>query len=317
MQAIDKAWFEKKNKQHVHTKPKVVLLIIHPQVDFHCNELVHRRDDHASAFKPDNPNDFNLNVRAQKSNKIKMTMLERGNLPVIGADEDSERIAKMIDENLASIDEIYVTMNTRQKLHISHAISWTRGSFKVGTAERTVKMDGTRYKKGERPEAFTQITHYDIVDGVWVPGPHLDLAWCKEYTKKLEVSGKFKLTIWPEHCLIGTPGHAVVPVIGDALNKWSKLHRKSVEFVRVGLNIRTEVYSVFKAEVEDPTEAAKDWSRFNDYLMNKLKLADKLLVCGQALSHCVNFTFRDLVTHFDDMKVRYQESLLLISLGVY
>ena len=35
----------------------------------------------------------------------------------------------------------------------------------------------------------------------------------------------------------------------------------------------------------------------------KLKIADKLLVCGQALSHCVNFTCRDLVAHFDDMKV--------------
>ena len=294
-QKVGKDWFAKDlTKQDNDTKPKVVLLIIDPQVDFHCNSM---------GYLPDNPDELGLAISLKKVDKrIKF----KGSLAVTGADADSERIAKMINENLATIDEIYVTMDTHHKLHMAHAISWTRGYFKVNTTERTVKGNGEPYTKGERPEPFTEITHQDVVDGVWVPGPHLDGAWCQEYTKKLEVGGKFKLTIWPEHCLIGTPGHAVVPVISEALTKWSKFHRKSVNYIRVGQNIRTEVYSVFKAEVEDPTEA-KDptlpGSTFNHNLMSKLKIADKLLVCGQALSHCVNFTFRDLVAHFDDMKV--------------
>ena len=292
-QKVGKDWFEKDlAKQNNDAKPKVVLLIIDPQVDFHCNEL---------GYHPNNPDEFSHQPKEEGKKKSR-----RGSLFVIGADEDSARIARMVDENLATIDEIYVTMDTHHKLHMAHAISWTRGYFKINSNERTVKTDGTLYEKGDRPEPFTTITHQDVVDGVWVPGPHLDPAWCQEYTKKLEVGGKFKLTIWPEHCLIGTPGHAVVPVISEALTKWSKHHRKSVNYIRVGQNIRTEVYSVFKAEVEDPTEA-KDptlpGSTFNHNLMSKLKIADKLLVCGQALSHCVNFTFRDLVAHFDDMKV--------------
>ena len=295
-QKVGKDWFENDvAKRDDDTKPKVVLLIIDPQVDFHCNAIDHH---------PDNPADENgFGPYTEKTVRIK-----RGSLAVTGADEDSARIATMVNENLDTIDEIYVTMDTHHKLHMAHAISWKRGYFKKNSAERTVKGDSGLYKEGDHPEVFTAITHQDVVDGVWVPGPHLDAAWCQEYTKKLEIGGKFKLMIWPEHCLIGTPGHAVVPVISEALTKWSKHHRKSVNYIRVGQNIRTEVYSVFKAEVEDPTEA-KDptlpGSTFNHNLMSKLKIADKLLVCGQALSHCVNFTFRDLVAHFDDMKVCY------------
>ena len=337
MQAVDKAWFEKKTQQDDNTKPKVVLL--NPQVDFHCNEMDFHPDNpdelglsistrkatnmrrsiqknNHSIFEPDNPNEFGVDLwaeRRRKDDELGLNPFTRnsktlfqGSLAVVGADQDSERIAKMIHENVASIDEIFVTMDTRYKIHIAHAISWTRGYFKVNTTERTMKWNGEPYEKGERPQPFTEITNRDVVDGVWIPGPHLDAGWCQEYTYKLELGGKFKLMIWPEHCLIGTLGHSVVPVISEALTKWSKYHRKTVDYVRIGQNIRTETYSVFKAEVEDPAEV-KDptvhGSTFNHNLMSKLKLADKLLVCGQALTHVVNFTFRDLVTHFDDMKV--------------
>lgn len=33
---------------------------------------------------------------------------------------------------------------------------------------------------------------------------------------------------------------------------------------------------------------------FNQALVDTLKLADKVVICGEAISHCVNYTVRDL-----------------------
>lgn len=54
------------------------------------------------------------------------------------------------------------------------------------------------------------------------------------YTQLLEKKGKFTLTIWPNHCLIGTTGHSVVSNIGDALQEWTSRKMKIVNFVHKG-----------------------------------------------------------------------------------
>jgi hypothetical protein len=35
---------------------------------------------------------------------------------------------------------------------------------------------------------------------------------------------KFKLRIWPDHCLIGTDGHAIEPNIQEAIREWDIHH---------------------------------------------------------------------------------------------
>ena len=35
-----------------------------------------------------------------------------------------------------------------------------------------------------------------------------------------------------------------------------------------------------------------------------LKISDRLIVCGQAMSHCVNFTLRDILKHWDGDRAR-------------
>lgn len=41
-----------------------------------------------------------------------------------------------------------------------------------------------------------------------------------KYARKLEAGGKFKLTIWPDHCLIGSDGHAIQDDIQNAVREW-------------------------------------------------------------------------------------------------
>jgi nicotinamidase/pyrazinamidase len=53
------------------------------------------------------------------------------------------------------------------------------------------------------------------------------------------------------------------------------------------------MYSCLAADVPVSPETS-----FNAKLHNSLlKQSDKLLVCGQAMSHCVNYTVRDIVEH--------------------
>ena len=101
------------------------------------------------------------------------------------------------------------------------------------------------------------------------------------------------LCIWLEHCLIGTVGHNIVPAIREAMDEWSDATGRSVEFAMKGQNLLTEMYSAFRAEVEISPETS-----LNEKLINSIKLSDRVLICGQALSHCVNHTARDLIDNF-------------------
>lgn len=110
--------------------------------------------------------------------------------------------------------------------------------------------------------------------------------------RALEKSARFDLTIWPDHCLVGTTGHAVTPVIATALAKWESKKNKAVHYIMKGMNALTEHYSAFKAEValEDDMN-----TRLNTGLIQRLKRHKFVFICGQAKSHCVNWSTRDLV----------------------
>lgn len=221
-----------------------------------------------------------------------------GSLAIPTANDDADRIASLIASH--KIDRIVATLDSHQKLHIAHPHFW-------------------RNEKDERPTPFTIISADDIEKGVWKPrealqlnlnesldqavfgdvsgvlkGDTLDLPkYCLEYAKRLEAKGRFQICIWPEHCLIGSPGHAIVENVRAAISDWSAQTGGSVEWVMKGENLLTEMYSALAADV--PVNAA---TAFNQPLFDSLILqSDKLLVCGQAMSHCVNYTARDIVDH--------------------
>ena len=159
-------------------------------------------------------------------------------------------------------------------------------------------------------------------------GDNFDIVeYCVEYTRRLESKGRFQLCIWPEHCLIGTEGHNVVDNVRLAMEFWSRVTGGSVEWVHKGENLLTEMYSALSAEV--PLNKGTDFNfdlldsvgcallhyiishectflsvtnLFFLYLFAyqcmKLKKSEKLIVCGQAMSHCVNYTVRDIVEHW-------------------
>jgi nicotinamidase-related amidase len=50
------------------------------------------------------------------------------------------------------------------------------------------------------------------------------------------------MCIWPEHCLIGSPGHCVVPVLNAALQQWAGNKMRTVNYIMKGTNCMTEMY---------------------------------------------------------------------------
>jgi nicotinamidase/pyrazinamidase len=205
-----------------------------------------------------------------------------GSLGVPGANEDSERIASFIRRHMGSIEEIYVTLDSHHKLHIAHGAYWTNSH-------------------GEIPSPFTIISREDIDRGIWRPRDPHNLEHAKYYTQQLEAKGRFKLCIWPEHCLIGTTGHAVYPHLNAALQEWAGTNLKSIHYIHKGMCLGTEMYSAIAADVPLPSDPS---TYLNHKLLDELNTADQLVVCGQALSHCVNFTVRDIVSHWHSDKSR-------------
>jgi nicotinamidase/pyrazinamidase len=210
---------------------------------------------------------------------------EGGSLAVPGSTRDSFMTAAFIEKNSTSIDSIVVTLDTHSKLHIAHGSFWQ-----------------SQHDSKLRPPPFTNIRVDDIESGKWIPRDPSLIHYCKKYITSLEASGKFMHTIWPDHCLLGSTGHAVTGIIQSAINEWSDKHAsksKEVKFVLKGQNCLTEMYSALAAEVpvEDDISTHMNNELRDDLLPSpggkgKTK---QLIVCGQAKSHCVNFTLRDIL----------------------
>ena len=118
-----------------------------------------------------------------------------------------------------------------------------------------------------------------IIQRQWRSG---HLAWSIEYTKRLEEKGRFQLCIWPEHCLIGTPGHNVVKSVRDAIDEWSDKTGRSVEWVEKGQNLLTEMYSALCAEVP-----VNEKTSFNTVLLDSVSGSLSNLENARAI-FCVN-----------------------------
>ncbi len=205
---------------------------------------------------------------------------EKGALVVAGADADMARLGKFISKNKGRIEQIHCTLDSHQYVHIAHPAFW-------------------KNSKGERPNPFTLITEDDVVNGVWSAYNPKWQSKALEYVKTLKKNGRYVLCIWPPHCLIGTWGHAIVPEVAKALYEWETDFNR-VNFVAKGSNLFTEHYSAVKADVPDDDDNS---TKLNAGLIDLLQEADEILITGEALSHCVANSIRDVATEFGDSQV--------------
>lgn len=203
-------------------------------------------------------------------------------LPVAGASADAERLAGLLDRLADRIGAIHVTLDTHQLVDISHPVFW---------------LD----RGGQRPAPFTQITSAEVENGDWRPFRPDYRQRALDYVRALQDNRRYTLTIWPPHCLVGTWGHNVMPVVAGALRRWEEQKLARVDYVFKGQSPWTEHYSAVQADVPDPTDPA---TQLNRRLIQSLEAADLVVVSGQALSHCVANTVRDIADHFGPDSIR-------------
>lgn len=225
------------------------------------------------------------------NNKVKLFIIDpqvdfceptTGRLYVSGGEKDTSRLAKMISNNLDAISDINMTLDSHNILHIAHPIWWVD-------------------KKGNHPNPFSLISEDDVMAGTWRSYNPGFQNRSLEYVKTLKKNGRYLLCVWPYHCIIGTPGHNVMPELMDALTQWEMKFRL-VNKVTKGSNIFTEHYSAVKADVIDPDDPS---TMLNEKLVNALKDGNEdILIAGEALSHCIANTIRDVASEFSPEQVK-------------
>ncbi len=205
-----------------------------------------------------------------------------GALPVPGAWDDMERLAAMIDRIGPGLGAIHVTLDSHHTIDIAHPGWWVN-------------------RQGASPPPFTLITAADVQAGVWSPRRPDWRQRSLDYVRALEAKGKYTLLIWPPHCLIGSPGHAVHPGLFGSLRRWEERTLGAVNFVVKGANPFTEHYSAVAAEVPDPADPS---TMLNTGLIDTLRDSDVVLIAGEALSHCVKSTVEDIADNIGDEHLR-------------
>ncbi len=200
-----------------------------------------------------------------------------GELYVDGADRDMERLAAFIKRAAPVLDDIHVSLDSHQELHIAHP---------------PFVVDG----KGSHPDPYTQIDYDMGKAGKYrAANPDTQDYWLEGYLKPLQENGRYPYIIWPPHCRIGTVGQTVVPVIGEALRHWALKEFATVDWVPKGSAWRTEHYSIVQADVPDPDDPT---TQLNHRFLEPLERADMLIIAGEAGSHCVANTYRDVAEEF-------------------
>lgn len=197
-----------------------------------------------------------------------------GALFVPGANRDVDRMASLIRQYADFIDHVVVTLDTHHLLDIAHPLFW-------------------RDAAGNHPAPFTRITTDEVETGRWVPQFFPDEA--RQYVRELEADGQFNHFIWPEHCLVGSRGAALHDTLLDALKLWSKQRERDYIAVQKGLYPLTEHFGIFRAQVPDP---AVPETQLNTALIADLDRFDTVYLMGEAKSHCVANSLKQLLDFF-------------------
>ena len=206
-----------------------------------------------------------------------------------GAVDDNLRLCQFIYRHLDLITGISATMDTHLPQQVFHAIFF-------------VDADG------RHPAPYSTIEAGELRSGRWrfnpalAPGfgitPEYGQRMMIHYAEQLQKNGKYTLTVWPYHAMLGGIGHALVPAVEEAVYFHSMARLTQPAFEVKGDRPFTEHYSVIGPEVTQGPQG-EVLGRHNDAFLQTLRGVDAMLIAGQAKSHCVAWTISDLL---DDIR---------------
>jgi nicotinamidase-related amidase len=206
-----------------------------------------------------------------------------------GAVDDNRRLCEFIYRNLGSITQIVPSLDTHDAMQIFHAI-WL--------------VDD----EGNHPGPLSLVSARDIEEGRWrmntavAEGLGIDPDYAsrhlEHYTRWLAQGGKYDLTIWPYHAMLGGIGHALVSAVEEAV-----FFHGVARYSRPGFRVKgnrplTEHYSMLGPEVTEGPDGDQIGHKDAE-LVQRLLDFHAVVVAGQAKSHCLAWTIDDLLEHDD------------------
>ena len=228
-----------------------------------------------------------------------------------GAVADNIRLCQFIYRNLSQVTKIACTLDTHTAMQIFHEVFWINDA-------------------GEYPLPLqTLITPEDIEAGRWRVNPavvgSLNLpsqvpasnpyAWLKaygeHYVKSLTEDGKYPLAIWPYHAMLGGIGHAVVSAVDEACFFHTIARKTQSHYEIKGQNPLTENYSVLRPEVLSDTDG-EPIAKKNSTFLQMLLGYDRVIIAGQAKSHCVAWTVSDLLAEIQQTDSELAKKIYLV-----
>lgn len=222
------------------------------------------------SFKPainDSPKRLLLCIDVQKD------FIEGGALAVPGSIGDVERITRFIYNNMDAISSIMCSLDTHTAYQIFHPCWWANAA-------------------GEHPAPYTIITYDDIAKNRWRPiiGNPLDSI---QYVKELEKvgAGKKSLCIWPYHCIKGTEGSTLENEFAKMVYFHSVARKTTNRMIPKGEDAYSEMYGIIK-----PEYSQKNF--LNTPVLNSIEKYDEIYVVGEAASHCLMESVKQIAEYF-------------------
>ncbi len=221
----------------------------------------------------------------------------------MGAVDDNIRLCEFIYRNMGVITEIAPTIDTHTAMQIFHSSFWVNDA-------------------GDHPAPMTMISLAQVQKGEWKVNPAIAYSLAKgnymalqsfalHYVQQLSDEGKYPLTIWPYHSMLGGIGHALVSAVEEACFVHNLARHSQTNFEIKGGNPLTENYSVLRPEVLDDA-SGRPIAQKNARFIQKLLEFDAVVIAGQAKSHCVAWTIADLLTEIQAQDPKLAQKIYLL-----
>lgn len=202
---------------------------------------------------------------------VQQDFMDGGALGVPGAHGDVERMTRFIYNNMNKISNIAVSIDTHTPHQIFHPCWW---------------ID----ENGNNPAPNTPITLEDLDNGKYRPIIHPLKS--RQYVENLEASAKKTLMVWPYHCIQGTTGCALENQFANMVYFHSVAKKSVVQRLVKGQDPLSEMYGVIKPEYDTNGYINLDF-------LNKIEKFDKVIIGGEAKSHCVMESIKQILEHYE------------------
>lgn len=217
---------------------------------------------------------------------------KEGSLYVNGSENDVNNLCEFIKKNRNAIETIITSQDRHYQYNICHPKFWVD-------------------ENGEHPLPFTEISSADIAKDKFRPYDESILTYIMNYFNKLSNLNK-KHTIWPYHCICGlcnmeTKGCKLNSDLLQSIQRWEGQRYGNIWYrLYKGENPYTEQYSVFTPFYEakcENYEVDTNVIIFKDFL-KQIDVDDRIFIAGEAQTHCVKETLKDMMHYFPDYMSR-------------